>query len=41
MSLPLYLLDTDVSVNDGLVLVTSNTKHFERMQHLSMENWMT
>ena len=25
----------------GFVLVTNNVKHFERMEHLSVENWMT
>ena len=35
------LLIGATAIHYGLVLVTSNTKHFERMQHLSMENWTT
>ena len=35
------LLIGATAIHFGLVLVTSNTKHFERMQNLSMENWMT
>jgi len=34
------LLIGATAIHYGLVLVTSNTKHFERMQGLSMENWM-
>jgi len=35
------LLIGAAAIHYGLVLVTSNTKHFERIQGLSMENWMT
>jgi len=34
------LLIGATAVYHGLVLVTNNTKHFERMQSLQMENWM-
>jgi tRNA(fMet)-specific endonuclease VapC len=34
------LLIGATAVYHGLVLVTNNTKHFERMQSLQLENWM-
>jgi len=34
------LLIGATAVYHGLVLVTNNTKHFERMQSLRLENWM-
>jgi len=34
------LLIGATAIQYGLVLVTNNVKHFERMQHLSIENWM-
>jgi len=33
------LLIGATAVYHGLVLVTNNTKHFERMQSLQLENW--
>ena len=35
------LLIGATAIHYELVLVTSNTKHFERMQNLSIENWMS
>jgi len=34
------LLIGATAVYHELVLITNNTKHFERMQSLSLENWM-
>ena len=34
------LLIGATAVYHGLALVTNNTKHFERMQSLQLENWM-
>ena len=34
------LLIGATAVYYGLILVTNNTKHFERMQSLQLENWM-
>ena len=34
------LLIGATAVYHGLVLVTNNTKHFERMQSLQLENWI-
>ena len=34
------LLIGATAVYHGLILVTNNTKHFERVQSLQMENWM-
>ena len=34
------LLIGSTAIHYGLVLVTSNVKHFERMQHLTVENWV-
>ena len=34
------LLIGATAVYHGLVLVTNNTRHFERMQSLQLENWM-
>ena len=34
------LLIGATAVYHELVLVTNNTKHFERMQSLRLENWM-
>jgi tRNA(fMet)-specific endonuclease VapC len=33
------LLIGATAIHYGLVLVTNNTNHFERMQHLMVENW--
>jgi len=33
------LLIGATAIHYDLVLVTNNVKHFERMQHLSVENW--
>jgi tRNA(fMet)-specific endonuclease VapC len=33
------LLIGATAIHYGFVLVTNNTKHFERMQHLTLENW--
>ena len=35
------LLIGATAVYHGLILVTNNTKHFERMQSLLLENWAT
>jgi tRNA(fMet)-specific endonuclease VapC len=34
------LLIGATAVYHGLVLITNNTRHFERMQSLQLENWM-
>ncbi|MDR0326942.1 MAG: PIN domain-containing protein [Planctomycetaceae bacterium] len=34
------LLIGATALHHGLILVTNNTKHFERMQSLQLENWM-
>ena len=38
------LLDTDIliasiALENGMTLVTGNTKHFERIEGLELENW--
>ena len=33
------LLIGSTAIHYGIVLVTNNVKHFERMQHLTIENW--
>jgi len=35
------LLIGATAIHYGLVLVTNNVKHFERMQRLTIENWTT
>ena len=34
------LLIASIAVTHGLVLVTNNVKHFERISNLSLENWV-
>ena len=34
------LLIGATAVHHGLILITNNTKHFERMQSLQLENWI-
>jgi tRNA(fMet)-specific endonuclease VapC len=36
----LDLLIGATALRHGLILVTNNTKHFERMQSLQLDNWM-
>ncbi|MCK5522378.1 MAG: type II toxin-antitoxin system VapC family toxin [Thiomargarita sp.] len=33
------LLIAGVAISNNLTLVTNNTKHFERIPHISLENW--
>jgi len=35
------LLIAGVAVSRGLTLVTNNTKHFERIPGISLDNWLT
>jgi tRNA(fMet)-specific endonuclease VapC len=35
------LLIASVAVSNNLTLVTNNTRHFERISELSLENWLT
>ena len=35
------LLIAGVAVSRGLTLVTNNTKHFERIHDISLDNWLT
>jgi len=34
------LLIGATAIHHGLILITNNTKHFERMQSLQLENWI-